>query len=131
VEFFKQVISWGESKYYIPSFILCVDSLTLKIEGLFRNFSDRINISTSIGKKKGMQETLLNNILENEVIIKYFNEDDRLFFEYVFSDKGGLNLRNNIAHSFFNEKDYQPDQMLLMIAVVLRLGKYDIKKQNI
>jgi hypothetical protein len=127
-DFFNQVLSWGESKYYIPTFILCIDSLALKIEGLFRSFSERINISTSVGKKKGMQETLLNNILENEVILKYFNEDDRLFFEYVFSDKGGLNLRNNVAHSFYNENQYHPNEMLLLLAVVLRLGKYNIKK---
>jgi hypothetical protein len=126
-DFFNQVLSWGESKYYSPSFILCIDSLALKIEGLFRGFSERINISTSIGKKKGMQETLLNNILENEAILQYFNEDDRLLFEYVFSDKGGLNLRNNVAHSFYNENQYQPDEMLLLLAVVLRLGKYNIK----
>lgn len=124
-DFFTQVLSWGESKYYSPSFILCIDSLALKIEGLFRSFSERINISTSIGKKKGMQETLLNNILENETILQYFNEDDRLLFEYVFSDKGGLNLRNNVAHSFYNENQYQPDEMLLLLAVVLRLGKYN------
>lgn len=126
-DFFTQVLSWGESKYYSPSFILCIDSLALKIEGLFRCFSERINISTSVGKKKGMQETLLNNILENETILQYFNENDRLFFEYVFSDKGGLNLRNNVAHSFYNENQYQPDEMLLLLAVVLRLGKYNIK----
>lgn len=129
-DFFMQVLSWGESKYYSPSFILCIDSLALKIEGLFRSFSERINISTSVGKKKGMQETLLNNILENEVILKYFNEDDRLLFEYVFSDKGGLNLRNNVAHSFYNENQYQPDEMLLLLAVVLRLGKYNIETKQ-
>lgn len=71
---------------------------------------------------------MLIPILENEVILKYFNEDDRLFFEYVFSDKGGLNLRNDIAHCFYNENQYGPSNMLLLIAVLLRLAKYDIKE---
>jgi len=64
------------------------------------------------------------------IILQYFNEDDRLLFEYVFSDKGGLNLRNNVAHSFYKENQYQPDEMLLLLAVVLRLGKYNIKTKQ-
>lgn len=126
VEFFNQVLAWGESKYYTPSFILCTDSLTLKIEGLFRNFSERLNISTSTGKKKGMQEALAHDIINNEIIKQYFDENDILLFDYVFSKDGGLNLRNNIAHCFYSENEYHPDKMLLLIAVLLRLGKYNI-----
>lgn len=126
VEFFNQVLAWGESKYYTPNFILCTDSLTLKIEGLFRNFSERLNVSTSKGKKKGMQEALAHDIINNETIKQYFDENDMLLFEYVFSNEGGLNLRNNIAHCFYSENEYHPDKMILLIAVLLRLGKYNI-----
>ena len=126
-EFFNQVIAWGESKYYTPNFILCIDSLTLKMEGLFRNFSERLNISTSKGKKKGMQEVLMHDILNRDIIKKYFDEDDMLLFDYVFSSEGELNLRNNVAHSFYNEREYHPNKMLLLLAVLFRLGKYDVK----
>lgn len=129
-EFFKQILAWGESKYYSPNFILCIDSLTLKIEGLFRNFSERLNVSTSIGKKNGVQEVLAHDIMNNDTIRQYFNEEDMLLFDYVFSNKGGLNLRNNIAHCFYSENEYHPDKMLLLLAVLLRLGKYNIKKQK-
>jgi hypothetical protein len=127
-EFFLQVQAWGSSKYYTPSFILCIDSFTLKMEGVFRNFCERAGIPTSFDKKKGMQEAYINNVFDNETIIKYFNEDDRLFFNYLFSNDGGLNLRNNVAHCFYNTNEYHPDKMLLLIAVILRLGKYDYKK---
>lgn len=130
VEFFNQVLAWGESKYYTPNFILCIDSLTLKIEGLFRNFSERLNISTSKGKKKGMQEALAHDIINNELIKQYFDENDILLFDYVFSNEGGLNLRNNIAHCFYSEKEYHPDKMLLLIAVLLRLGKYNVSNKT-
>ncbi|MBK8089694.1 MAG: hypothetical protein IPK31_18185 [Chitinophagaceae bacterium] len=90
VEFFNQVLAWGESKYYTPSFILCTDSLTLKIEGLFRNFSERINVSTSKGKQKGMQEALAHDIINNEIIKQYFDENDMLLFDYVFRMKADL-----------------------------------------
>lgn len=126
-EFYNQVLAWGESKYYTPNFIVCTDSLTLKMEGLFRNFCERIDLSTSIGKRSGVQEVLAHDIFNNEIIRSYFTEDDMLLFDYVFSNEGGLNLRNNIAHCFYNENEYSPDYMLLLIAVLLRLGKYNIK----
>lgn len=130
IEFFVQVQAWGESSYYTPNFILCIDSLTLKIEGLFRNFSERLNYTTSIGKKKGMQESLVHDVINNETIRSYFNEEDMLLFDYVFSNDGGLNLRNNIAHCFYSENEYNPDKMLLLLAVLLRLGKYNIKAEE-
>lgn len=125
VEFYVQVLAWGESKFYVPNFMLCIESLTLKIEGLFRNFSERINISTSKGNKQGVQEVLLHDVLDNETIRHYFNEDDRLLFDYVFSNEG-LNLRNNIAHCFYSEKEFHPDKMLMLLAVLFTLGKYNI-----
>lgn len=127
IEFFIQIQGWVSSKYYKPSFVLCVDSLTLKMEGLFRDFCERANIPTSISRQKGMQEAYIHNVLDNEILKKYYNEDDRLFFNYLFSSEGGLNLRNNVAHCFYDYNEYHPDQMLLLIAALLRIAKYDYK----
>ncbi|MGY6649441.1 DUF4209 domain-containing protein [Wenyingzhuangia sp. IMCC45574] len=125
VEFFIQTQAWCISKYYKPSFILCIDSFTLKMEGIFRSFCEIAKIPISTYQEKGMQEIYINNVFDNEIIIKYFNEDDRLFFNYLFSNDGGLNLRNNIAHCFYTTKDYHPNKMLLLISALLRLGKYN------
>ncbi|WPP49694.1 DUF4209 domain-containing protein [Catalinimonas niigatensis] len=125
VEFFIQIQGWVSSKYYKPSFVLCVDSLTLKFEGLLRNFCERMSIPTSISRQKGMQEAYIHNVLDNEVIKKFFNDDDLLLFNYLFSTDSGLNLRNNVAHCFYDYKEYHPDQMFLLIAALLRLAKYD------
>lgn len=126
LDFFNQMLAWGTSTHYIPNFVLCLDSLTLKLEGLFRNFCERLNVPTSEGKEKGMQEVLLHKIFDNKFIKEYFDKEDLLLFHYTFSNDPGLNLRNNIAHSFYNEKDYSSQKMLLLIAVLLRLGKYNI-----
>lgn len=130
VEYFVQVQSWVSSKYYLPSFVLCIDSLTLKVEGLLRNFSERANISTSVGRAKGMQEAYIHNVLDNETIKKYFNEDDLLFFNYLFANEGGLNIRNNVAHCFYSYNEYSSDKMLLLIAALLRIAKYNYKSST-
>lgn len=130
VEFFLQIQGWVSSKYYRPNFILCVDSITLKIEALLREFCRRLNIPTSSIGPNGMQEIYLHNVLDNEEFNRYFNEDDILFFKYLFSNEGGLNLRNNVAHSFYDHNEYHPDQMFLLLAALLRLAKYDLKQEN-
>lgn len=130
VEFYIQILAWQNSNYYKPSFILCIDSFTLKMEGIFRNFCERIGVPTSHSKEKGIQEAYIHNVFDNETIIEFFNEDDRLFFNYLFSNEGGLNLRNNVAHCFYNANEYHPDKMLLLIAALLRVAKYDLKKEN-
>jgi len=125
IDFFIQIQGWLSSKYYKPSFVLCVDSLTLKFEGLMRDFCERMSIPTSVNRPKGMQEAYIHNVLDNEIIKKFFNEDDLLFFNYLFSADNGLNLRNNVAHCFYDYQEYHYDQMFLLIAALLRLAKYD------
>lgn len=128
-EYFNQVLAWGASKYYVPNFILCIDSLTLKIEGLLRSFCERINVPTSHRKGDGMEEMLLHNILKNEAIQKYFDEEDLFLFNYLFTSEGA-NIRNSVAHCFYFHKDYSSDFMLILIAVLLRIGKYNINVSN-
>jgi len=101
------------------------------MEALFRNFCERHGIPTSQSKNKGMQEKYVHDILENEAIQKYFDEDDTLFFNYLFTnEKGTLNLRNNIAHGFYTINDYSFTKVLLLIAALLRLGKHNYKTKN-
>jgi len=129
-EFYNQVLASEKSDYYRPSYVLCIDSLAIKIEGLLRNFCERLNISPAISKRKGTQQANIEDLLSNENLYAYFNEDDRLFFRHVFSGEGGLNVRNKVAHTFFDPSDYHYSLMLLLIAVVLRIGKYDMKKKS-
>ena len=127
-DYFMQVQSWvlSQNSSYAPNFVLCIDSLTLKMEGLLRNFAERLNISTTIGGKKGTQEAYVNHVLDNEIIQQYFDADDIQFFKYLFANEGGMNLRNNVAHCFYNFLDYNLDKMHLLLAALIRLAKYDV-----
>jgi Domain of unknown function (DUF4209) len=127
IEFFEQMLSYTSSRHYKPNLILCIDSLTIKIEGLVRNFCERANVPVTVLKKKRMQEAYINVLLEDERLKKYFNEDDMFFFNYLFGTSG-LNLRNNIAHTFYGHSDYNISTMLLLIAALLRLAKYDYRE---
>jgi len=124
VDYFVQVQAWQLGTTYRPNFILSIDSLTLKMEGLFRNFSEQAGISTTVGSKDGLQEVYLHNVLDNPAVKAHFNEDDLQFFKYLFANEGGINLRNNVAHAFYHFTDYHMDKFHLLLAALIKIGQY-------
>jgi len=105
-------------------YILAIDSLVLKFEGLLRELSRMIGAQTIEIKENGTEERIsFEKLLENEKLKALIPEDDIAFFIFLFTSSG-MNLRNNVAHSFFTTKDYSSAVMLLLIVALLRLGNY-------
>lgn len=107
----------------VNNFILAIDSLTLKFEGLLRDFIRLTGGFTTIEKKEEFQEQLLEGLLENQKIKEYFTEKDIELFKYTFTKKG-KNIRNNVAHSFMEYSNYNLQIVCLVFFCILRLGKY-------
>lgn len=126
-EYFSQAESTIKSNNPFSNFILSIDSLTLKFEGVLRDFARHSNVSTTIMGKKGvLREKYIEDLLADETIKKYFDENDLLFFNFLFVAKDGLNLRNNVAHSFYRFNNYSFPLFLLLICAFLRIGKYKL-----
>lgn len=108
-------------------YILSVDSLVLKFEGILREFSKSIGAQTIDIKENGTQERIsFEKLLENEKFIELVPEDDIALFKFMFTSEG-MNLRNNIAHCFFKSKDYSAEIMWLLICAFLKLGNYKFR----
>ena len=102
--------------------ILVIDSLTLKFEGVLRDFLFRIGGQTIEANENGTAERIsFENLLNNNVFKSFVAEDDCAFFKYLFT-REGINLRNNIAHCFYKPKDYSPKLVWLLICAFLKLG---------
>ncbi|MCF8409234.1 MAG: DUF4209 domain-containing protein [Crocinitomicaceae bacterium] len=112
------------------NFSLVVDSLTLKFEGIFRNFAQKLGVQTLTTYKNSepgaVREMYIEDLLKNEKVQEYFDENDRTFFNYLFLN-GGLNLRNNVAHCFMRPTDYNITTVMLLLLAILRLSKYKIQ----
>jgi hypothetical protein len=118
-----------------PNLVLPIDSLTLKIEGLLRDMCEFSGVATFFqtrDKKRRaiVREKDLHALLYEDKIKELFDEDDLLFFKYLFVEKAGLNLRHRIAHSLLYFQEYNLDIMHLLIIALLRLGKYDFVKED-
>lgn len=118
----------------IPNYILCMDSLVLKLEGIIRDFCSLNGITTfKTFSKKGkpvVQEKPLNKLLDEEKLEEILGKDDLLFFKVLLIEQGGYNLRNEIAHSLISSQNYEIGNMHLLLLAVFRLAKYKIEEKN-
>jgi len=111
-------------------YILAIDSLILKFEGLLREFSRMIGAQTIEIKDNGTEERIgFDKLLDNEKLKALIPEDDISFFKFLFTSNG-MNLRNNVAHCFFTTKNYTSAVMLLLIVALLRLGNYKLETKE-
>jgi hypothetical protein len=124
IEYYTQMQAALLDETYRSSYVLCVDSLTMKMEGLLRDFAQKLNTSTSKASQTGMQVKFIQDLLKDETIKRNFSDEDQIFFDFLFVNKGGVDLRNNIAHCFYDYQDYGFDQMHLLLVALLRIGRY-------
>jgi hypothetical protein len=111
-------------------YIVAIDSLVLKFEGLIREFSRAIEAQTIESKADGTKERIsFDKLLDNEKITDLIPANDIAFFKYLFTSED-MNLRNNIAHCFYKTENYSSARMLLLIVALLRLGNYPFEKKH-
>ncbi len=130
---------------YQCDFVAIIDSLTLKIEGLLRYFCERIGTATFKTKQKGSDKLVMEKILDELLAdiahqpplkpdqITNFNEEDRILIKYVMTEKVGLNLRNEIAHSLMDIPEYTFNIVVVLFCIIMKLSIYkfiEVKGEN-
>lgn len=113
-------------------FILPIDSLATKMEGILRTFAQLNNINTTKieDDKKGKSEIQTREIYLTELLSdgypqfeKLFDANEYKFFKTIYL-KEGYDIRNNIAHSFYKPDDYTIKKLLLIMLSIIRISKY-------
>jgi hypothetical protein len=115
-----------------PNFILMIDSLTLKFEGLFRQYCLKNNINiTQInleGRTPPMVELDLNKLLYDSQIKEVIDHENLAFFRFLFIEKQGYNLRNDVAHGLLHERLYSEYLANLLFTAIIRLASEELRK---
>lgn len=122
--FIQTEIDIKTNKHNSQGYILAIDSFVLKFEGLLRELSRMIGAPTIEIGKNGTEERInFDKLLDSEKLKAMIPEDDIAYFKFLFTSQG-MNLRNNIAHSFYKTSNYTSAVMLLLIVALLKLGNY-------
>jgi hypothetical protein len=128
-EFFGKVEEMIKTKEG-TDFILAIDSLTLKLEGIIRNLCEILGIPVFYDKDGLKFQKDINQLLKEEKLITQLSQDDILFLEFLLIEKTGFNLRNRVGHSLLFFQEYGFDLMILLLMTLLRLSGYEIEVQN-
>ena len=78
-------------------------------------------------KKDEVREMLLEDLLDSDIVKKQFTDNDLALFKMIFTKKGE-NIRNNVAHCFYQTGEYRLEMICKIFLCVLRLGKYKLKQ---
>lgn len=108
-----------------PNFILTIDSLILKIEGMLKLVYSIDNVIKEPTGDGATQDKSLNKLLEYGTF-DLISEDDLFFLKYLLIDKSGLNLRNKVAHSLMKKGDYYWGNANLLILALLKICAFKL-----
>lgn len=135
VEVFEEINKIIENEKAKINVIQCIDSLTLKFEYFFRFLAEKLGIPTFTNKSKENkninEERSLNSLLEDKKLVENFQkgsiEDDLFLFKFIFIEKAGWNLRNEIAHGLMDSDEYNYQQAIILVIIFLKLCSYNFK----
>jgi len=107
-------------------FVLCTDTMVLKYEMLIRCFLQNCGIATTtIDSSSGdPRENYLPELLD-KLPHDRFDEKDKLLMRHIYT-KTGMDLRNNIAHSYLAPKSYTLELADTVVWSIIRLGQYTV-----
>lgn len=98
--------------------IIC---MTIAFEGVLRDIMIINEVKTGHLKNNMIKEMLLDKVLEQTFVKEYYGEENQQLFEYIMTHKG-LNIRNNVAHSFYSPRNYTMETAILVFMSLMRLG---------
>lgn len=111
---------------YHPHFVLTIDSLTLKLEGIIKLLCNIFGIEIKETTDKNVvQDKSLNKLLDDEKLAEKLGQNNIFFLKYLLIDKCGLNIRNEAAHSLLALNEYNYINATLLLVALLRLCKYN------
>lgn len=98
--------------------IIC---MTIAFEGVLRDIMVLNQAKTGQYKNNLIREMLLDKLLAQPFMKEYYGEENLQLFEYTMTNMG-LNIRNNVAHSFYSPHSYTIEKAILVFMSLMRLG---------
>jgi hypothetical protein len=110
------------------NFVLSIDSLTVKLEGLLRDLLQRSGANTTANDKhQDLREVFIESLLNHTVAHELFDENTRYFLRYLLLAPG-MNLRNNVAHCYYRyQGQYSFDKIILLLCGLLRIANFRLE----
>ena len=119
----------AHSKVHVD-FSLCIDSLTLKLEGILRDIFSMNGVSPKkVGEKK-TEEHDLNYLLDHELMLRLYDENHVVFLKFILTEQLGMNLRNIVAHALKTNSEIYNESVMHCVFVCIIIVVFGIKSNS-
>ena len=128
-DFFSQIHFYLQNPLNTPNYVLAIDSLAIKVEGILRNIYELRGIPASYQEDQGNGKLIdkqkdINTLLREDNMKSIISKDDLLLFQFVLIEKAGWNLRNKVSHTLIRQSAaYSIRYILFLVVIILKLGK--------
>lgn len=129
--FFDEFCYYIESAgKYKPNFIVFIDTMAIKTEGLIRDLFEFQGINTYKIKRdqKTTEEDNINNYLLDEDIYKFLSKEEVIFMRWLLTEN--KNLRNKVAHCIMLPDEYDLENACFLMIAFLRLCKFQLRAKE-
>ena len=89
-----------------------------------------VNMTTDHRSRTVEREKDLHSLLYADVIVELLDEDDLLYFRFLFVEQAGYNLRNLVAHGLTTQEHYTLEYALLTLLAVFRIARYEVRTDS-
>ncbi len=128
--YFLQAEITTKVEYIETNYVMPIDSLSMKLEGMIRDIAKLLKISTvTTTRENNFREKYIEELIADEDLAKTLGDNDVVFLQYFFT-KNGMNIRNNIAHAFYKSHNYGDILMPILICAILKIGKFQFINQS-
>lgn len=133
-EYFGLIEMAMTNSRFVPSFQLCIDSLSLKIESLLRGFAKLNAIPTKKCKRRNgqmvLEEMNLDDLLRSIELSATLGEDIVLFLQWLLVEQGSMRLRHRVAHGTLSFREYSIEKVHLLFVALLRLSAWGVRVEE-
>jgi len=125
----KTIIARGIDRFFQNDYISSINILVPQIEYHIRYMFELIGFSTTNTLDgKSQEEQTFSSFLKEKYVIEALGIDVVKYFEIMFVSKMGFNVRNSIAHGFYDTSHFSKELNIIVIYSLILLTKFKITK---
>jgi len=122
----------GVEHYFHKDYVSALHILVIQFEDMLRGILRRANRPVLIPPIAGThgRVAVLGSLLADEQFSRIAGSNLRRYYEVIFSDPNGINLRNNIAHGLVEVEEMNRQTVELVLYSLLTLTRFRIEESS-
>ena len=116
------IIQLGIDAYFQKNYVVAIHLLIPQVEEALRNLVEMNGGTIMVAKQDAFHLKTFDHILKDGIIADVLGEDKTKYFQVLFTNPIGWNLRNNVCHGMLDSAHFSRQQTERLLHALLCLG---------